>query len=39
MLLSGVSLGQEGLEIGVRFRWKSREISGGQQDAKTDTDD
>lgn len=27
MLLSGVSLGQEGLEIGVGFCWKSRNIS------------
>lgn len=27
VLLSGVPLGQEGLEIGVGFRWKSRNIS------------
>lgn len=28
VLLSGVSLGQEGLELGVGFCWKSRDISG-----------
>lgn len=28
VLLSGVSLGQEGLETGVGFRWKGRDISG-----------
>lgn len=28
VLLSGVPLGQEGLEIGVGFGWKSRDISG-----------
>lgn len=27
MLLSGVSLSQEGLEVRVGFRWKSRNIS------------
>lgn len=28
VLLSGVSLSQESLEIGVGFCWKSRDISG-----------
>lgn len=28
VLLPGVSLGQEGLEMGVGFCWKGRDISG-----------
>lgn len=34
MLLSGVSLGQEGLEIGVGFCWKSRNISAVHETQK-----
>lgn len=38
VLLSGVSLGQEGLEIRVGFRWKRRNISADREIDKVDTD-